>query len=422
MVNLPTPIEITDGFRLTVEGAPMELIRELVSSLCVRGIPLREDPELIADVLGALRDGDLAYFCTWQPEAQAPLGIEIDLAEAVVFHSLGDEAQPIDYDGSDAQEALELAGKAYQARMLVPWYNYATGRYQVVLRSKRDDFEGHLAIDPDDAVALVALLGAIYDGANADERPVRDARAVAASSIVARYRDAAGLSLDSVAAAMESPVDELAAWETGSLPSRADCLGWLDALKLVQREQTPVSKLTDRAQLLRVLAANPSQMSLLDADAFQNVVAGLLEFAGWKVESVGNANTPDGGIDLLAVPRNSLLTPLVIAVQAKRSGIGPNNDGAKVGAPKVREFAFHAGRDYQRGLFVTNSGFTKDAWDLLKDEQTRGFLQLVDGDGLANWLRGDYTPTRAWSLVPQHYDGGRTSISVPRPDDVESSA
>jgi restriction system protein len=101
---------------------------------------------------------------------------------------------------------------------------------------------------------------------------------------------------------------------------------------------------------------------------FQDLVASLLQAMGYHVSWVAPPGK-DGGIDILACGDPLGTRPPRIKVQVKRVGQNVTVDG-------LRAFMALLGDD-EVGLFVTTSGFTKDAQDEART-QARRKVTLVD--------------------------------------------
>jgi hypothetical protein len=116
-------------------------------------------------------------------------------------------------------------------------------------------------------------------------------------------------------------------------------LGWL----LLQVEAR------DRRHLLEWTA----DLRLLDAGEFEWLVGELFRREGWTIEETGHQDAPDGNIDLRLARGGERRI-----VQCKRW------QSWLVGVSEIREFAGTLGAEKPRataGIFVTLSGFTKDA-------------------------------------------------------------
>ena len=117
---------------------------------------------------------------------------------------------------------------------------------------------------------------------------------------------------------------------------------------------------------------------------FEHLVVDLLLRMGYggSRKDAGKAigKTGDEGID--GIIKEDALGLDVVYVQAKRW------TNKTVGAPDIREFvgALH-GHRARKGVFITTSGFSRDAWEYVDKIENK--VVLVDGNRLAS-LMFDY--------------------------------
>jgi restriction endonuclease Mrr len=121
--------------------------------------------------------------------------------------------------------------------------------------------------------------------------------------------------------------------------------------------------------LRRVKAASPA--------FFEDLVVDLLHKMGYGDVADRGARTRDGGID--GTINEDLLGLARISVQAKRWQ-------QNVGGPILREFvgALQDKKGAPKGVFITTSGFTKDAIDYVQGISQR--VVLIDGMKLAHLM------------------------------------
>lgn len=100
---------------------------------------------------------------------------------------------------------------------------------------------------------------------------------------------------------------------------------------------------------------------------FQKIVAGLLWGMGYHVGWVAPPG-PDGGVDVIAQSDPLGISGPRIKVQVKRSG--------RMSVGEIRSF-LSVLSDGDVGLFVSTGGFTKDAEDLVRNQERRRTM-LVD--------------------------------------------
>jgi hypothetical protein len=150
----------------------------------------------------------------------------------------------------------------------------------------------------------------------------------------------------------------------------------------------------------------------LSPDEFEILVAEFLDAMGLQPTRVGQANTPDGGIDIVAVPRR-IVFPFILAVQVKH-----HRGTGKTGAQAVTHFAgslcLH--RIFSAGLLVTNTSFTPSAHWVAT--HTPIMLHLRDQNDLQSWIKGQFLKSIEWREMPATIElGSGIVIPIPRPPD-----
>jgi Restriction endonuclease len=173
-----------------------------------------------------------------------------------------------------------------------------------------------------------------------------------------------------------------------------------------------VGHLSLRGDLLNVLLESPDELYSLSPDDFELLICDRLDAMGFAPVRVGRAFQPDGGVDIVAVPRSSPL-PFVVAVQAKH-----RRQPGKISSGAVRDLAGIAGRSpFNMGLLVTNAEFSEDArWAA----RAHGSLvRLRDINDVKNWLRDQFGP----GVSDQYPDAIelRPGLSVPVPWPINPS-
>lgn len=124
--------------------------------------------------------------------------------------------------------------------------------------------------------------------------------------------------------------------------------------------------------LNQVLACHPSFFEQLVVDLLLKMGYGSDELSGHVL-----GKSHDGGID--GVIYEDKLGLDKIYIQAKR-----NDKGNAVGRPLLQAFV-GAMQDVKKGVFITTSTFTKEAWNYEKMQQQKN-LKLIDGDLLAELI------------------------------------
>jgi len=131
------------------------------------------------------------------------------------------------------------------------------------------------------------------------------------------------------------------------------------------------------------LREDPKRISQMTAEKFEDLIQDRLEAMKLNVIKIGNTNTRDGGIDLIAYSE-SAPAPFFIAVQIKH-----RKTDRPIGPAVVREFRGsieHKPLDI--GLIVTNTNFSPDAQWVAKN---RGkIIRLRGFESLRNWLNSEF--------------------------------
>jgi restriction system protein len=153
-------------------------------------------------------------------------------------------------------------------------------------------------------------------------------------------------------------------------------------------EQTPEESLDAAYQRIRRSLASDLLSRVLDlsSSAFERLVVELLVKMGYggSIKDAGKAigKSGDEGID--GTIKEDRLGLDVIYIQAKRW-----KPGNVVGRPEIQKFVGAlAGQGAKKGIFITTSGFSKDALDYTPRNETK--IVLIDGEQLAQ-LMIDYT-------------------------------
>lgn len=145
---------------------------------------------------------------------------------------------------------------------------------------------------------------------------------------------------------------------------------------------TPEENLKEAYDTIRSYLANEilEEVKNCSSSFFERLVVDVLVGMGYggSREEAGQAvgGAGDGGID--GIINEDRLGLEVIYIQAKRW------EGT-VGRPEIQKFAGAlAGRKAGKGLFITTSTFTNDAWEFVKMLNTR--IILIDGRQLADFM------------------------------------
>ncbi len=125
---------------------------------------------------------------------------------------------------------------------------------------------------------------------------------------------------------------------------------------------------------------------------FQNLVGDLLRTMGYFVEWIAPPG-PDGGVDIIAHT-----DPL--GAQGPRIKVQVKRQQKSVDLPGLKSFMANIGQ-HDAGIFVCTGGFTKDAAEFARGQETKRIM-LVNTDKLVKlWI--EFTPKlsdRAWQRLP----------------------
>jgi hypothetical protein len=170
--------------------------------------------------------------------------------------------------------------------------------------------------------------------------------------------------------------------------------------------EASVGRVRLRSELVAGLRSAPDQLYRLTPTDFELLVCDRLDAMGLDPIRIGGTNTPDGGADVLAVPRSSPI-PFLMAVQIKhrsRPGV--------VGPQPVRELEALASRDdFNIGMLVTNASFSPDAHWVANTR--RSLLRLRDIKDVVAWLHDQFHSHEIGDL-PQAVEL-RPGLSIPIP-------
>jgi len=205
----------------------------------------------------------------------------------------------------------------------------------------------------------------------------------------------------------------LSRWEGGSQPpTRGPLLRWCKALGLLAGGEAAVVRIVDVSpELLRELRQNPEAIHALTPDKFELLVADLLRRMGYLVSLTGSTFSRDGGIDLVAVPRNPVPGGFLIAGQVKH-----HRNRGNVSRADVDRLLAWKGAPFHIGLLATNTAFSRDARWLAELESNKTFLRLRGFEDLSNWIKGEIWSPTEWRELPKSIQlAPGVSVRVPRP-------
>lgn len=147
----------------------------------------------------------------------------------------------------------------------------------------------------------------------------------------------------------------------------------------IDRPHTPKIHQLDliNYELYEAITMHPELLLSMSWRKFEIFLANVLESLGYEIELT--CGTKDGGIDIVAITKQSVFGSHKYLVQAKRWS-------NKVGVDPVRELLF-LGNHHRasKSCLATTSDFTRGAWELSRQYPWQ--LELRDYQGLRDWVQ-----------------------------------
>jgi hypothetical protein len=187
-------------------------------------------------------------------------------------------------------------------------------------------------------------------------------------------------------------------------------------LQLVGERSNRVELVDLTPSLIQLLRENPQNMAQLSPMQFEHLVANRLDRMGFDVVLTGGVYTRDGGIDLVATPKQRSLSSFLLATQIKHHQTNqPTTRG------DVDRLLAWKDSVFRMGLIVTNTRFTEDAkWIAAKNSN---FIRLREFGDLTRWLQDNFRDAADWSELPRSIElapGIVVQIPTPRLPDATS--
>lgn len=155
----------------------------------------------------------------------------------------------------------------------------------------------------------------------------------------------------------------------------------------------------------------------ISPEDFQYFVAERLDKMKFNVQIVGEVNSKDGGIDIIATPKECSF-PYLLGVQVKH-----HERELKTGQKDVRDLLGTINSNnsfFNLGVIITNTSFSPEAkWFA---EQNKRLLRLRDLNDLKRWLKEDFNNEFDWREIPDEIeltDGLR--IQIPKNKIIENA-
>lgn len=134
-----------------------------------------------------------------------------------------------------------------------------------------------------------------------------------------------------------------------------------------------------QSAIARSLEFIKDMISKLSWQETEQLAAGLLRALGYKIRMTSKG--PDLGSDIIAAPDELGLEEPKIRVEVKK------RDKDKIQAPEIRNF-IGGMRGHHKGIFITTTGFTKEA--LYESERANFAITLIDFDWFVELLVNNY--------------------------------
>jgi restriction system protein len=154
----------------------------------------------------------------------------------------------------------------------------------------------------------------------------------------------------------------------------------LAAIDLTQRQDLLEALSKCRRETALYIARHPDAVFEVRPRVFEVIIAEVMRSFGFEVELT--AQTRDGGVDIIAVYKDSLGIRTRYVVECKKW-----DSKRKVSIELVR--AFYGAKEIHQAdqaVYVTTASFTQDAWNLCETGQLRN-LTLVTFERLQEWFR-----------------------------------
>ena len=147
---------------------------------------------------------------------------------------------------------------------------------------------------------------------------------------------------------------------------------------------------------MRWLASHPDDLLQVHPGTFEQIIAEIFRDQGYEVELLGQWNQPDGGIDIIAVWKNTAAGPVRVGIQCKRYVRTEKVRADVVWALDGRLHKFHL----HKGVLATTARFEKSVLADLDQHLWR--IELKDFDRIRHELQewGKYTQTPGGLWVP----------------------
>lgn len=268
-------------------------------------------------------------------------------------------------------------------------------------------------------LSAVQVLAALILLSDKDNSRFKEFERVASDEIGRRLREvrkSLDLSVETVARRSGLPAEFIATAEgTRSQQNitRPQALEWCRALGLYAEPNVPLVQLVDpiTPQLLTLLKEKPEYLARLTPEQFEHLTANRLDAMGYDVTLTGPTNRKDGGVDIIAVPRDLGAGTFLLACQVKH-----HQEGHKTGREAVDRLVALKNGDFRVGLLVTNTEFTQDAKFAAAMNDNKFFARLRDFEDLKRWIEDDFSNENEFRELPSEITlAPGVTVKIPRP-------
>jgi hypothetical protein len=150
-------------------------------------------------------------------------------------------------------------------------------------------------------------------------------------------------------------------------------------------------------QMMEWLRKHPDDLLRVHPGTFERIMAEIFHDQGYEVEVLGSWNQPDGGIDIIAIKRDTVAGPYRVGIQCKRYVNTRIVRADLVWALEGRLEKFHL----HKGVLATTARFEQSVLSSVEDHLWR--IELRDFQRLK-------TDIENWG----HFEQGSTGIWLPK--------
>lgn len=175
-------------------------------------------------------------------------------------------------------------------------------------------------------------------------------------------------------------------------------------------ENNGIVQLVDASpQIIEMLKKDYSYIFQINPDEFELLVCEFLSRMDLEVKRIKSVYSRDGGIDIIAWPRDSKF-PYLLATQVKHH----RDPIRRTGPAPVRELqGIISCKPFQSGLLVTNTSFTPDAKWFAANKSY--LIRLRDMNDLKKWIWNNYSDPLNMRDIPSKIElAPNLIVDIPR--------